>query len=133
MGLADDVVTPGRRSSGPCVSPRSVAGIGDETWCAFRRTRRAGVICDPNELTGNRTPIDFAPARDWDRSGRRFGAPEKARRELNFLAKTPMREGLEHAIEWAHANHDAIRRCMLQHAAYMPGLHNAVEWPACAS
>jgi len=47
-----------------------------------------------NELTQNPTPIALAPAREWDRSGRRFGAPEKARKELGFVAATTLRDGL---------------------------------------
>jgi len=38
-----------------------------------------------NQLAGNPTPIVLAPAREWDRSGKRFGAPEKAHRELGFV------------------------------------------------
>jgi UDP-glucose 4-epimerase len=86
-----------------------------------------------NDLTGNPTPIDLAPARDWDRSGRRFGAPDKARQELDFVAKTPLREGLERTIEWTRANRDTIRRCMLQHARFVPDVRDAIEWPRRAS
>jgi UDP-glucose 4-epimerase len=78
-----------------------------------------------NELTGNPTPIALAPARDWDRSGKRFGAPEKARRELDFVAATPLREGLQRTIEWTCANRDTIRRCMLQHARFLPEVRGA--------
>jgi UDP-glucose 4-epimerase len=82
-----------------------------------------------NELTRNPIPIDLAPARDWDRSGRRFGAPEKARQELDFVARTPLREGLERTIEWTRANRDTIRRCMLQHARFVPDVRDDLEWP----
>ena len=37
-----------------------------------------------NALTGNPTPIALAPARDWDRSGQRFGDPTKAREKLGW-------------------------------------------------
>ena len=30
-----------------------------------------------NALTGNPTPVDLRPARDWDRSGKRYGSTEK--------------------------------------------------------
>ena len=79
-----------------------------------------------NELTGNPTPIALAPERDWDRSGRRFGAPEKARQELDFEAATPLREGLRRTIAWTRANRETIRRCMLQHARFLPELRDAV-------
>jgi UDP-glucose 4-epimerase len=86
-----------------------------------------------NELSGNPTPIALAPAREWDRSGRRFGAREKARQELGFIAATPLPEGLSRTIEWTRANRDTISRCMLQHARFVPEIRNAVEWPNCAS
>lgn len=86
-----------------------------------------------NELTSNPTPIDLASARDWDRSGRRFGSPEKARHELDYTAKTPLRDGLVRTIEWTRANRDTIRRCMLQHTRFVPDVRDAVEWPGCAS
>ncbi len=78
-----------------------------------------------NELTGNPTPIALAPPREWDRSGKRFGAPGKAREELDFSAETPLREGLQRTIEWTRANRKTIRACMLQHARFLPELRNA--------
>ena len=53
-----------------------------------------------NELTGNPTPIELAPARDWDHSGQRYGATEKARDTIGFEARTELRDGLERTIEW---------------------------------
>ena len=78
-----------------------------------------------NELTGNPTPIALAPARDWDRSGHRFGDPSKAREQLGFSAETALRDGLAETIAWTRANADTIRRCMLQHARFVPGLRAA--------
>jgi UDP-glucose 4-epimerase len=91
------------------------------------------LACIIDELTGSPTPIDLAPARDWDRSGKRFGAPDKARRELGFVAQTPLRHGLECTIEWTRANRDIIRRCIVQHARFVPDMRHAAEWPSCAS
>ena len=79
-----------------------------------------------NELTGNPTPLALAPARDWDHSGRRFGDPRKAKRQLGFAAETGLRQGLAETIAWTRANHDMIRRCMLQHARFVPGLRAAL-------
>jgi UDP-glucose 4-epimerase len=75
-----------------------------------------------NELTDNPTPIAVAPARDWDRSGRRFGDPRKARERLGFVAATPLAEGLRHTIDWTRAEHGRIRAAMLRHACFVPGL-----------
>lgn len=75
-----------------------------------------------NELTGNSTPIDLKPARDWDRSGKRFGSTEKSRQELSFEAKMPLREGLRRTIEWTKANRAVIEHCMGQHRYFMERL-----------
>jgi nucleoside-diphosphate-sugar epimerase len=79
-----------------------------------------------NELTGNSTPIELAPARDWDHSGRRWGDPAKARAQLGFTAETVLRDGLVATIAWTSANRETIRRCMLQHARFVPGLRAAL-------
>jgi nucleoside-diphosphate-sugar epimerase len=79
-----------------------------------------------NELAHNPTPIALAPARDWDRSGRRFGDPAKARAELGFTAQTPLADGLARTIDWTRANRALIRRCMLQHEPHLSGLREAV-------
>ena len=69
-----------------------------------------------NELTGNPTPIALAPARDWDRSGHRFGDPRKAREQLGFAAETALRDGLVETIAWTRAN-----------ARHDPALHAAAR------
>ena len=68
-----------------------------------------------NELTGNPTPIAPTPARDWDRSGRRYGDPSKASAELDFDAGTSLRDGLERTVAWTRSNLDWIERCMARH------------------
>lgn len=73
-----------------------------------------------NKVSGNRTPVDLKPARDWDRSGRRFGDPAKAREKLGFTAKVGIEEGIERTVGWTRDNLDAIGRCMAQHVAFMP-------------
>ena len=80
-----------------------------------------------NELTGNPMPIALTPARDWDRSGRRFGSTMKAREQLSFVATTALRAGLSEAITWTRSHRDTIRRCMLQHARFLPELRAAAE------
>lgn len=69
-----------------------------------------------NELTGNATPLDFRPARSWDRSGTRYGSPEKAKRELGFEAGTGLRDGLAATIAWTRENETRIARCIARHA-----------------
>jgi nucleoside-diphosphate-sugar epimerase len=72
-----------------------------------------------NELTGNSTPMNIQPPRDWDNSGRRFGSPEKSRRELGFEAVVGLREGLERTVNWARDNQSLIASRIAQHDAQM--------------
>jgi len=80
-----------------------------------------------NELTGNPTPIALTPARDWDRSGRRFGSTTKAREQLGFVATTALRDCLSETIAWTRARRDTIRHCMSQHVRFVPELRAAAE------
>jgi nucleoside-diphosphate-sugar epimerase len=68
-----------------------------------------------NELTGNITPLDLRPARDWDRSGKRFASTEKASNELGFLAQVDVGEGLRRTVEWTTANRAMIARSIAKH------------------
>ncbi len=77
-----------------------------------------------NELTGNATPIALAPARDWDRSGQRFAATDKAREKLGFVAEVDHQAGLKRTVEWTRANRATILRCMHQHVHYVPQVKN---------
>jgi UDP-glucose 4-epimerase len=78
-----------------------------------------------NAITGNPTPVELRPARDWDRSGRRFGATEKSKRTIGFQAKTKLRTGIEQTVAWTKANEATIRRCMAQHDQHMKQLAKA--------
>ena len=72
-----------------------------------------------NEFTGNTTPIDLKPARNWDRSGKRFGDPVKSREKLAFEAQVDLPEGLKRTIEWTKTNRLVIDRCIEQHRYFM--------------
>ena len=73
-----------------------------------------------NELTGNTVPLDFRPPRDWDRSGKRFGSTEKAKRMLGFEARIALRQGLERTIAWTREHLALIDRSIEKHAERMP-------------
>lgn len=75
-----------------------------------------------NRLTGNTTPVDLKPARDWDRSGKRFGATEKSRQQLQFEVSVPIQDGLRQTVEWTLANQDNIKRIMSNHDLLMKQL-----------
>jgi UDP-glucose 4-epimerase len=73
-----------------------------------------------NELTGNAAGVDLKPARDWDHSGKRYGATDKAERELGFACTVGLRDGLERTVAWTRENRERIDACIAQHAARMP-------------
>lgn len=73
-----------------------------------------------NELTGNSTPVDLRPARDWDRSGKRFGSTEKAREKLGFEAKISVVEGLERTVKWTMRERETIFQTMKAHSYFLP-------------
>lgn len=75
-----------------------------------------------NELAENSVPVNLAPAREWDHSGKRFGSTKKSREEIGFSAQTSLREGLKKTIAWTKANASLIERCMLQHEPFMNGI-----------
>ena len=72
-----------------------------------------------NAATGNPTPVELKPARDWDRSGQRFASTEKSRRELGFEAQVDVREGIARTVEWTKANQALIAQSIARHAKFM--------------
>ena len=80
-----------------------------------------------NSLTGNATPIALTPARDWDRSGQRFGDPSKAAEKLGFRARIAHGDGLAKTVAWTRENNQRILRCMMQHARFVPQVRSYAE------
>lgn len=72
-----------------------------------------------NDLSKHLTPIQFIPKRDWDNSGKRFGSPLKAKKEIGFEAKTDLRDGLAQTIDWTVQNLTFIESCIQKHAAFI--------------
>ena len=72
-----------------------------------------------NEFTGNQTPLDLRPARDWDRSGKRFASTEKAFHELGFTAHVDIRDGLRRTVEWTRTNAALVRQSIAKHDKLM--------------
>jgi nucleoside-diphosphate-sugar epimerase len=59
------------------------------------------------------------PARDWDRSGKRFGSTEKSREKLQFEVSINISEGLRRTVDWTLANKVTIQRTMANHDLLM--------------
>lgn len=75
-----------------------------------------------NNLAGNATPMAMTPARDWDRSGQRFGDPSKAKDKLGFVAQVAHQDGLARTVAWTRENRTRILSCMRPHARYVPNV-----------
>ena len=72
-----------------------------------------------NELCDSAAGISLEPARDWDRSGKRYGDPQKAEHELGFRTTVDLRDGLERTIAWTRANQELIDACIARHAGHL--------------
>lgn len=72
-----------------------------------------------NRLAGSPLPVQLAPKRSWDRSGKRFGSTELSRSALGFEAKVGLEEGLERTIAWTKANRPLIDACIARHQQHM--------------
>jgi len=96
-------------------------GKPSETYnlASGKETTIAELAAIINEAAENPTPPELLPARDWDRSGKRFGSTEKARRELGFEAEIEIGEGIPRVVAWTRENKDLIRACMERHAPFL--------------
>jgi len=72
-----------------------------------------------NSITSNATPVDLRPARDWDRSGKRFGSTEKSSEKLGFTADVSIEDGLRKTIHWTRENESLIKRMIANHDVMM--------------
>lgn len=72
-----------------------------------------------NLCTENPQPPELIPARDWDRSGKRFGSTDKANRELGFKATVDIDEGIAKLVSWTKQNYSMIEYCIRRHDRLM--------------
>jgi UDP-glucose 4-epimerase len=85
-----------------------------------------------NEFSQNQTPVDLKPARDWDRSGRRFGSTSKSKEKLKFEANVNIQEGLKRTIKWTKDNREMISLSIKYHKLFVPEIekYSSVRWKA---
>ena len=72
-----------------------------------------------NTLTGNKTPCEFRPRRDWDHSICRYGSTEKSESVLGFKTQVELKEGIEKTVEWTKQNLSFIEKCIDKHRKHM--------------
>jgi nucleoside-diphosphate-sugar epimerase len=77
-----------------------------------------------NRLTGNTTPLDLKPARDWDRSGKRFASTQKALDELDFQSSVGIEAGLTRTVEWTRQNKVTIEAQINKHQIHLGKIAN---------
>ena len=75
-----------------------------------------------NQATGNPTAPDLKPAREWDRSGKRFGSTEKAKVKLEFEASVEITDGISRLVDWTKENYSMIENCINRHDRHMSAL-----------
>jgi UDP-glucose 4-epimerase len=69
-----------------------------------------------NKITDNPVNLEYLPERAWDRSGKRFGSTEKAKRSLSFEARVNLSDGLQRTIEWTRQYLPMIDACIDKHS-----------------
>jgi len=61
-----------------------------------------------NEITGNRSGVEFTTRRDWDKITKRRASIEKARKVLGYEPKMKMKEGIKRTYDWIMENRENI-------------------------
>jgi nucleoside-diphosphate-sugar epimerase len=59
-----------------------------------------------NAITGNQTPVTFAPRRNWDHILHRVADISLAKEKLGFTPTVSLTVGLQRTIEWFKSKHE---------------------------
>jgi UDP-glucose 4-epimerase len=70
-----------------------------------------------NTTVDRPAPLELAPRRVWDHSGRRFGSTAKSREELDFRAKVELRDGIAQTVAWTKSHLAQIDAAIQRHRA----------------
>jgi len=65
--------------------------------------------------TGSSSQLELVGSRDWDASGRRFGATEKSRLRLGFNSEISLEDGIAETVQWTRDNSTLIKTCINRH------------------
>ena len=76
----------------------------------------ADTIC---KYTKSSSELNLQPPRKWDHSGRRFGDPTKAEKEIGFKCKVDFEEGIQRTVSWTKENYDLIKSCIEKHSYFI--------------
>lgn len=72
--------------------------------------------------TDSKSELNLQPPREWDHSGRRFGDPTKAKKEINFECKVKFEDGIKNTVEWTKKNFNFIKQNIEKHNYFMQNL-----------
>lgn len=78
------------------------------------------------EAAGQDVELQVISGRPWDRSGRRFGDPTKAREELGFEAQVSFEDGIRRTVQWTRENLDRIDAAINRHRSRIEAFEAAV-------
>lgn len=67
------------------------------------------------KFTKSDSELQLLPARNWDRSGKRFASIDKASSELGFNAQINIEEGIKLTIQWTKKNYESIKFNVKKH------------------
>lgn len=76
-----------------------------------------------NELTGNKSGIQFLQRRKWDTKSRLLASIDRAKSLLGYEPRTSFREGLRNTVEWFRQHWSLI----IESASFEPGMSSAVR------
>jgi len=76
-----------------------------------------------NQVTGNKTPINFMPRRKWDTKPRLLASIDKAHALIGYSPIGQFETGFQRNIDWFQSNWDTI----LELADFPPGMSSAVR------
>ena len=67
------------------------------------------------KFTKSDSELQLLPARNWDRSGKRFASIDKASSELGFNAKINIEEGIKLTVQWTKKKYETIKFNVKKH------------------
>lgn len=71
------------------------------------------------DFTNSNSKMILAPARAWDSSGKRFASTLKAQKDLGFVSRFNISDGLEITINWTKANMKLIEENIYKHNIFL--------------
>ena len=75
-----------------------------------------------NDITDSSGGVLNTLPRSWDKSGKRFADISKTEKELDFRAKTDLKDGLENTVKWTKEHLREIKDSIVRHSYFYQGV-----------